>query len=49
LDLRALAYYDVNGRQWRAEAGTFDVLVGASTEQIELTGKLALPSAGSVK
>jgi beta-glucosidase len=49
LDIRSLAYYDVNGRQWRAEAGTFDVLVGASTEQIELTGKLTLPSAVSVK
>jgi beta-glucosidase len=49
LDLRSLAHYDVNGRQWLAEAGTFDVLVGASTEQIELTGKLTLPSAVSVK
>ena len=49
LDLRSLAYYDVRGKQWRAEAGTFDVLVGASSEQIELTGKLTLASAVSVK
>jgi beta-glucosidase len=43
LDARSLSYYDVAGRQWRAERGTFDVLVGSSSEQIELTGKLTLP------
>jgi beta-glucosidase len=49
LDIRSLAYYDVNGRQWLAEPGTFDVLVGASSDEIELTGRLSLPSAVSVK
>jgi len=49
LDVRSLAYYDVNGKQWRAEAGTFEVLVGTSSEQIELTGKLKLTSAVSLK
>ena len=42
LDGRALTYYDVNRKQWRADAGNFEVLVGRSAEQIELRGKLAL-------
>jgi len=45
LDQRALSYYDVNTRQWRAEPGVFDVLVGRSSEQIELRGKLTLGTA----
>jgi beta-glucosidase len=42
LDLRSLAYYDVSGKQWRAEAGTFQVLVGQSSQEIELTQPLVL-------
>ena len=42
LDNRALSYYDVNAKQWRAEPGVFDVLVGRSSAQIELSGKLSL-------
>lgn len=42
LDGRALSYYDVNAKQWRADPGEFDVLVGRSSEQIELRGKLTL-------
>jgi beta-glucosidase len=42
LDSRSLSYYDVKARQWRADAGEFDVLVGRSSEQIELRGKLTL-------
>ena len=42
LDNRALSYYDVNAKQWRAEPGEFDVLVGPSSERIELRGKLTL-------
>jgi len=42
LDNRALSYYDVNAKQWRAEPGDFNVLVGRSSEQIELRGKLTL-------
>lgn len=42
LDGRALTYYDANGKQWRADAGDFEVLVGRSAEQIELRGKLTL-------
>ena len=42
LDNRALSYYDVNAKQWRAEPGVFDVLVGRSSAQIELRGRLTL-------
>jgi beta-glucosidase len=40
LDQRALSYYDINARRWRADPGNFDVLVGRSAERIELKGKL---------
>ena len=40
LDDRAFSYYDTNAKQWRAEPGEFQVLVGRSSQQIELTGKL---------
>jgi len=46
LNSRALSYYDIKAKQWRAEPGDFNVLVGRSSEQIELRGKLTL--AGSV-
>jgi beta-glucosidase len=42
LNQRALSYYDVNAKQWRAEPGDFHVLVGPSSAQIELRGKLTL-------
>ncbi len=42
LNSRALSFYDVNAKGWRAEPGDFDVLVGRSSEQIELRGKLTL-------
>src|SRR4030095_8445919 len=49
LDSRALSYYDVNAKQWRAEPGEFNVFVGRSSEQIELRGKLTLAtSAGEL-
>ena len=44
LDARSLSYYDVNLKQWRAEAGKFDVMVGHSSESIDLHGVLILPS-----
>jgi beta-glucosidase len=43
LDTRAFSYYDAASKHWRADAGNFDVMVGRSVEQIELTGKIALP------
>jgi beta-glucosidase len=48
LDNRALTYYDANGKQWRADAGDFEVLVGRSAEQIELRGKLTLANAFTI-
>jgi beta-glucosidase len=45
LDARSFSYYDVNAKQWRAEPGDFDVLVGRSSAQIELRGKLTLSAA----
>ena len=43
LSPRSLSYYDVNTKKWRAEPGDFDVLVGPSSAQIELRGKITLP------
>ena len=42
LDGRAFAYYDTKSRKWRADAGTYGVLVGSSSERIELTGEARL-------
>ena len=49
LDARSLAYYDVAGKGWRADAGTFKVLVGSSSAQIELTGELKLAKTVTMK
>ncbi len=42
LEGRAFCYYDAAGKQWRADAGEFAVLVGRSAGQIELQGKITL-------
>jgi beta-glucosidase len=42
LDFRSLAYFDVPQRRWRADAGTYDVLVGGSSVDIDLRGRIAL-------
>lgn len=42
LDLRSLAYYDVGGKQWRAEAGTFTIRVGGSSADLPLAAPLRL-------
>ncbi|HEY6478104.1 MAG TPA: glycoside hydrolase family 3 C-terminal domain-containing protein [Polyangia bacterium] len=42
LDRRALSYFDVGTKQWRAAPGVFDLMIGSSSRQIELTGKLTL-------
>src|SRR5579859_1122075 len=44
LDRRALSFYDVNSKQWKAEPGDFDVYVASSAKQINLQGKLTLQS-----
>jgi len=48
LDQRALSYYDVTAKGWRADPGDFDILVGASSAQIELRGKLQIPAGEKV-
>ena len=42
LDRRSFSYYDPGSKEWRADPGDFDILVGRSSDQIELRGKLAL-------
>ena len=42
LDLRSLAYYDVTRSEWRADAGTYDILIGGSSADISLRGQLTL-------
>jgi beta-glucosidase len=42
LDLRSLAYYDVAGKQWKADAGTFTVRVGGSSTDLSLSAPLVL-------
>lgn len=42
LDARALAFFDVAEHRWLAEAGEFDVLVGASSADLPLRGTLRL-------
>jgi Fibronectin type III-like domain len=43
----ALAYYDDRARQWVAEAGEFDVLIGASAQDIRGTASFTLTSSQS--
>jgi beta-glucosidase len=42
LDRRAFSYYDVKNHGWTADPGEFDVYVGHSAAQIDLTGKVIL-------
>jgi beta-glucosidase len=44
LDRDALAYYDDLAREWVAEAGEFEVLVGASSQDIRATSVFTLTS-----
>lgn len=43
LTSRSFSYYDPPTKQWRAAAGKYSVLVGSSSEQIELKGDVSLP------
>ncbi len=47
LNQRALSYYDVDAKQWRVEPGDFEVLVGPSSAQIALRGKLNFSQAAT--
>lgn len=42
LDQRAFSYYDVGSKNWRADAGSFEILVGRSSAEIMLRGNLKL-------
>jgi beta-glucosidase len=42
LDRRAFSYYDEKAKAWQAAPGDFDILVGSSSQQIELKGKATL-------
>jgi len=40
LNERSFAYYDVGSKQWKADSGTYNVMVGDSVENIELKGTI---------
>jgi beta-glucosidase len=42
LGARAFSYYDADTKRWHAESGDYNILVGQSSAQIELRGKLTL-------
>jgi beta-glucosidase len=42
LNRRAFCYYDVNSHQWTVAPGEFDLYVGRSAAEIELTGKVSV-------
>jgi beta-glucosidase len=44
LDKRAFSYWDVTAKNWQADAGDYDILVGRSSAEIVLKGKANLKS-----
>jgi beta-glucosidase len=42
LNRRAFCYYDVNHHQWTVAPGEFDLYIGRSAAEIELTGKVSV-------
>ena len=49
LDKRALSYYDVDSKQWRADPGEFEVLIGSASDNIRLRGRLVLAESGTAE
>jgi beta-glucosidase len=45
LDRRAFAYYDPQLKDWRVEAGAFEILVGASSQDVRLRATVEIASA----
>jgi beta-glucosidase len=43
LDARSFAFYDVAKKQWLAEAGMFQIMVGDASDNIALRGEWRLP------
>jgi beta-glucosidase len=46
IDPRAMSFYSVAKKNWVAEPGAFEVLVGASSRDIRLKGNFELAAAG---
>jgi beta-glucosidase len=44
LDSRAFAYYDTAAQRWTTNPGRFHIMVGRSSQQINLRGSLRLDS-----
>jgi beta-glucosidase len=42
LSLRSLAYYDVSGRDWRADRGTYKIVIGNSSADTPASATLTL-------
>jgi beta-glucosidase len=42
LDRRAFSYYDVGKKDWAADPGKFEILIGGSSDKIQLHGTFAL-------
>ncbi len=42
LDARAFSYYDVDKKDWVADPGKFEILVGSSSDKIQLRGAFTL-------
>jgi beta-glucosidase len=42
LDRRAFSFYDVKQKGWNADPGAFNILVGSSSEKMELQGSFSL-------
>jgi beta-glucosidase len=49
LTLRSLAYYDVSGNVWRADRGTYQVLIGSSAADTPASGTLTLARYGTTQ
>ena len=47
LNGRAFSYYDAYAKQWRADPGEFQILVGRSSQDIVLRGSLTLSAASA--
>jgi len=44
LDGRAFSYYDADAKKWRADPGEFQILVGRSSQDIQLRSGVTLPA-----
>ena len=42
LDTRAFSYYNTNLNDWHAESGRYGILVGASSQDIRLSGEVQI-------